>query len=221
MSALNVWTSSARTGCLQRESTQVSHIHQRTFHPIHCPKHIHFHARPKGRRRLVVPRVHNAAPHMLPYIHQRVSVDIELRHNTIAAMANRNTAGHIRLGAVSSITSRTISLIPETSPEPLNPAHPGKPSQLTNASSLSNIDGQIGLGPARLRLIHLYLARGTEGHRALPTHGGSGAMRDTECGLRGTRMEQVCGSRGRSRVRTAQIGAKFEACADRRVLKRE
>lgn len=71
-----------------------------------------------------------------------------------------NTTGHIRLGAVSSITSRTVSLHPESLLNPSTRHNPGKPSQLTNASSLSDIDGQIGLGPARLRLIYLRLARG-------------------------------------------------------------
>ena len=66
----------------------------------------------------------------------------------------------VRLGAVSSIASRTVSLI---SPSLLNlaPATPGS-KELTNASSLADIDGQIGLGPARLKLF-LDISRPTEG----------------------------------------------------------
>jgi hypothetical protein len=100
----------------------MSAIYSRTnlpspFVPIRNPKYIHFHARPEGGRRLVVPRVHNAAPHMLPYNHQRISVDSN--DNRIQTQIDRrsepieNTMGEdVRLGAVSSIASRKVSLSP-------------------------------------------------------------------------------------------------------------
>ena len=37
------------------------------FHACRVSQNIHFHASPESRRRLVVPRIDDAAPHMFPY----------------------------------------------------------------------------------------------------------------------------------------------------------
>lgn len=95
-----------------RLSAMIEHTSARLFQRLfryqcHIRYHSHFHARPKGRRRLVVPCVHDTAPHMLP-CNEAVSVESNAKPPTAQNESSQGAMERnpdVRLGAVSSVAS--------------------------------------------------------------------------------------------------------------------
>lgn len=88
MSALNVWISSARIGCLRSQS--VVFRCARVVIVWDVWRDVHFHALPEGGRALVVPCVHDTCSHMLA-----------CRHNELRSVVSE--AADVRLGETSSM----------------------------------------------------------------------------------------------------------------------
>lgn len=98
--ALNVWTSSARTGCLE--------VCQQQPHPHPLTIHVHFHASPEGRRGFMIPCIDDATANMFPCDSENESANgrggVAIATHKPAYNSKRGTQRtFLRLGAVSSI----------------------------------------------------------------------------------------------------------------------
>jgi hypothetical protein len=104
---LNVWTSSASTGCLKNEN--VSAISRKAI-PMSTgwSKNVHFHASPEGSRRLMVPGIDDTTPHMFPCrrgVVSSIRKGQRLRRHQSGQRRTMEYGHDIRLGAVSSVCS--------------------------------------------------------------------------------------------------------------------
>lgn len=62
--ALNVWTSSARTGCLDVHQSAHSNPNNNPNNYTHKAIHVHFHTGPEGLRRFMIPCVDDTTANM-------------------------------------------------------------------------------------------------------------------------------------------------------------
>lgn len=111
---------------------------------------IHFHTRPEGGRRLVVPCVDDTAPHMLPYnrrVYQSSRTRCQSERISIRFRKEQRFAAGTYVSAQFPL-SQVLVLAPVQSPFQKAPSR----RSLTDTGSLPDIDGQIGLRPVRLAL---------------------------------------------------------------------
>lgn len=115
------------------------------FYACWVLENIHFHASPESRRRLVVPRIDDAAPHMFPYRRGGWLVRFG-RGKDKAASIGLMKGSHIYSGHT--FGSRFLCSL-STCQRLLSCSGLISGQRLTNTSGLADIDGQIGLGPAQ------------------------------------------------------------------------